>query len=734
MNNNIKALTLVELIVVITVLAILWTISTFYFFDYFSDSRDASRLTSMTLMEQNLELFFSENNVFPQPDNSTEILYEWGVAWEQWEFGDGVGVTVKNFWADIPKDPLFDVFYTYSVTNSNREYQIASILEGDATSESTNLWFTPQAHAWLEMALVRGKFNGIMVRARQGAQNYFLATPSIIANDISSNDALDIITQRKLVYDNFFNLPANYSDFMDVDGGFDFNVTDPLVFSWSVRDLQTKEGIEWFSTQLKYVYATTPTESFEKYISILNEEWLFRFKNLLTKNFKISFRDYFNCREILDAWLWEWNGMYTIDPDGSWPLWTEEVYCDMLTWWWGWTRVWWNQLSNGDFLLWADIDTYYSTYIDSQWDNNIVPIINPAWSYALHQTWNHESNYEVHFDDFSILEPGQEIRMRAWVADADGSWTDRLGFNPAPGYVFHNRINYDDGTFSTNGEIKAIETREIGWKTWQLQEVRHRITKQPIWFQWYIGLDSEDDKSLYVAGVNLEIYYGGYDGEDISEPIRNYTYTLSNWWSSSWWPSTPLAYLNILWVWNNNPGSDQNEIITELREEWHAVEFIDDNISRNVNNYDVIFVHEDVSSWTALNNLTWLTSTTRWVITSESHLQDNFVWSYSASNVNVNDLQVIDNTHIITSPFSLWSFNFWTYILRSRNLTTWTVLITSNSQPTLVLWNQGDATQNSIAAWKRVFIPMNNQSGLQVTEDGKELIKRSILWAGWILD
>lgn len=113
-----------------------------------------------------------------------------------------------------------------------------------------------------------------MVRARDAGEEYFIATPSIIATDISHPDVIDIITQRKLVYNNFFNLPASYSGFLDLEGGFNFNVSDPLVYAGSSYDLKSEAELLKFSEKLKYIYATTPTESFDKYISVLEKEGL----------------------------------------------------------------------------------------------------------------------------------------------------------------------------------------------------------------------------------------------------------------------------------------------------------------------------------------------------------------------------------------------------------------------------------------------------------------------------
>jgi hypothetical protein len=58
---------------------------------------------------------------------------------------------------------------------------------------------------------VKGDYNGFMVRTRLNGEETFIATPSIVASDTSNPDVVDIITNQKLVYNEFFNLPASYS-------------------------------------------------------------------------------------------------------------------------------------------------------------------------------------------------------------------------------------------------------------------------------------------------------------------------------------------------------------------------------------------------------------------------------------------------------------------------------------------------------------------------------------------
>jgi hypothetical protein len=60
-------------------------------------------------------------------------------------------------------------------------------------------------------ANVVGNYNGIFVGGEYEDILTFIASPSIIATDISNSNIIDIITGQKLVFDGFFNLPATYS-------------------------------------------------------------------------------------------------------------------------------------------------------------------------------------------------------------------------------------------------------------------------------------------------------------------------------------------------------------------------------------------------------------------------------------------------------------------------------------------------------------------------------------------
>jgi hypothetical protein len=49
-------------------------------------------------------------------------------------------------------------------------------------------------------------------------------------------------------------------------------VSDPIVYTGSLDDLKTETSLSAFQKRLKYVYSVTPTESFDKYITVLEEQ------------------------------------------------------------------------------------------------------------------------------------------------------------------------------------------------------------------------------------------------------------------------------------------------------------------------------------------------------------------------------------------------------------------------------------------------------------------------------
>ncbi len=247
-KQKIKAFTLVELIVVITILAILWTIAFISLSWYSSDARDSIRISDMWSMRSSLELYQLDSGKYPFPTNWVSITYSGSIVWKQWTFWETVYANLSKL-DKIPKDPLTDKEYTYSVINKQNEYELAWLMEGDTISlnpSQPSLKFGKEqnkANAWTveAIAYTTWNYNGTMAKSLSWAICDVLSIPSIIANDVeTSTDLVDIVTNKWLVYNWYKNLPSStkWSKFKN-DWWFDFTPNKLVAYTdtWSCEAL-----------------------------------------------------------------------------------------------------------------------------------------------------------------------------------------------------------------------------------------------------------------------------------------------------------------------------------------------------------------------------------------------------------------------------------------------------------------------------------------------------------------
>jgi hypothetical protein len=59
------------------------------------------------------------------------------------------------------------------------------------------------------------------------------------------------------------------------------------------------------------------------------------------------------------------------------------------------------------------------------------------------------------------------------------------------------------------GVVKTILTDTIGWEVWELKEMRVPLNWDIEEFYWRVGygLEKSSSKTLYIADINLEIYF-----------------------------------------------------------------------------------------------------------------------------------------------------------------------------------------------------------------------------------
>lgn len=235
MYNFKKAFTLVELIITITILAILWTIAFISMISYSATARDSVRVSDISKIKTSLDLFQLDAGKYPETTDGFTITYLWNNVWTQWIFWKTTFSNITKL-DKIPKDPLTDKEYTYSITQTKQEYQIAWIVESDWFALNSIIW---QTNAWdtLAIALVSWTYNGQILKTESWAICNILSLPSIISSEPSTvTDLWEILSRESLVYNWYKNLPTNYiSSKYKSDGWFAFSSNKLVVYDDSAN-------------------------------------------------------------------------------------------------------------------------------------------------------------------------------------------------------------------------------------------------------------------------------------------------------------------------------------------------------------------------------------------------------------------------------------------------------------------------------------------------------------------
>lgn len=256
---NKKAFTLVELIVVITILAVLWTIGFISYTWYTSEARDSSRLADMWNIKKAIDLNEINTWKLPQVTNPVEIKVWTQVIFTQWTFWVDTIADLKWLISQNPKDPLTKLDYSYSLTFDGSEYEIGWFIENDKLSYSP----ISKANAWesLTTALLKWNYNWQFVKVISGDDVTLYASPSITVSDTSIEQLTDLSDQNKIVYDGFYNLPANFaSSKYNVNGWNNIkylNTSDIVLYNWPINALNDEANQIWLLTKLKTAYSGT---------------------------------------------------------------------------------------------------------------------------------------------------------------------------------------------------------------------------------------------------------------------------------------------------------------------------------------------------------------------------------------------------------------------------------------------------------------------------------------------
>ena len=494
-----KAFTLVELIVVITILAILWTIAFISLTAYSAQSRDSVRISDLDRMKTVLELYQIDSWKYPLPTNPIDVTYSWATVWNQGTFWETVYANLSKL-DKIPKDPLTDKEYTYSTTFKKNEYQLWWILEGEEISYISPLipsyqggGLSQQVQAWTieANAIIVGNYNGQMTKSLSWAICSILATPSIIASDVTtSTDLQSIVNNWNLVYRWFKNLPSSFfgSKFKQ-DWWFDFTPNSLLSYTDTTNcDALTSKTSYAERVQLLAWLQNSYSGT------IVQNEW--EIKNILSlditdvnnpSNDVINYAGNFVNNTLwgkVVVWsdtsapqvactpsytwsiLWTtWDNPYWITVDTSWNIYVANSLDDTVT---KITPSWVSSTfwTTWVYPLWITIDSAWNIYTANN-DSNTVTKITPAWvSSTFWTTWVNPSSITIDsaWNIYTANDSNTVTKITpAWVSST--LWTTWVN----PSWITVDSVlniytsNYSDNTVT---KITPAWVSSILWTTW----------------------------------------------------------------------------------------------------------------------------------------------------------------------------------------------------------------------------------------------------------------------------
>lgn len=568
-----KAFTLVELIVVITILAVLATVAFISFQWYGVSSRDAARFSDIRSVEKVLELYHTQKNIYPNPENFTSITYSWSIAWNQWIYGNTAN-TWKSSLSNVPVDPLTKLPYAYSVTNIKQEYQLWAVLESP-TSKWNTIISSSFANNIPTQIYVRWNYNWEIVKVNTDTVSYLLWVPSILASDITSVDLVDIVRNQQLVYNWYKNLPASFSwskyqvnpinwfPFWDDD-----YVSDEMIlFAWNLDVLETDE-IERQNVfnRLQIAYWDSilrDNQKFSRLVS-LDSSSSDHASNYVAQTLNTALKmdiplkdipkdssDWLLCNGITilhpNSWFWgEWGPIW--EPFWE-PFWMKDNKLSDLreTSWrlWIFKKV---QANEEEIIInWCDAtelqisDFPYGVTLSDMFDYDIKYIYLEAWKEYILETDERDSEvglfnangFKLYPDPWWAEMPQYQIRSSGYYYLLFTQYYESLDYTVNLGV--ENICALDLWYFNTDYTYWVPENP---WQEWQQSDSGEPCT-YTCW-EGYIGEDCSDQERYCAVPPSYSNAYYNYwvpDTDNKSWEQRNYsssdpcTYRCMNWYS-----------------------------------------------------------------------------------------------------------------------------------------------------------------------------------------------------------
>lgn len=123
MKKNKQGFTLIELLIVIAIIGLLATLAIVSLNSAQRKARDTKRVADVKQIQNAVELYFSENAVYPTSAGRTWATFS---------------TSIDPYITTVPQDPTNNgtYFYSYAVNNAASEYVIKAVLEDNTTITS----------------------------------------------------------------------------------------------------------------------------------------------------------------------------------------------------------------------------------------------------------------------------------------------------------------------------------------------------------------------------------------------------------------------------------------------------------------------------------------------------------------------------------------------------------------------------------------------------------------------
>jgi len=188
------------------------------------------------------------------------------------------------------------------------------------------------------------------------------------------------------------------------------------------------------------------------------------------------------------------------------------------------------------------------------------------------------------------------------------------------------------------------------------------------------------------------------------------------------------AGFSVLWVTQNTAGAEEQNVIDKLTALGYTVTVVDDGVGGNANDHSVTFIYEDANSGTAFANVANMTTTSNGIITSENALHDELLGANSGLSSTNNLIDIINNSHPITTGLSLGDYDIGDGAFHANSLASGTVLGRHpNGEVNMAIWEEGDALDTGVASGRRAIVPHTNGNG-GFNSAGEDLLVNAIIW------